>query len=245
VSATFYKLLQDLAARTDLLASDKLVYAILADRIGRNGKAWPGSRRLAHDSGMNRETVLESIGRLKAAGLLLVESRGRGRANLYRLAEQSGRETRPVSDLQANAKWPDSPTPGGRKTRPEAAGKSDHNQTDPLNQRGAASPPASKGPNNGELVALFIDLFRETVREPFTGDRGKLAGNLKRLAKLHGPATVEARIRRWFGKDRDDYGTGLFFHKFQSTELRGAGQGAVSGSEMQARAAWEKLESKR
>lgn len=42
-AALFYKLPQDIAARSDLTASAKIVYAVIRDRIGQNGKSWPGS----------------------------------------------------------------------------------------------------------------------------------------------------------------------------------------------------------
>ena len=54
-----------LAARKDLLAIDKLLWAEIRDRIGVNGKCWPGGRKLAADLGVNRDTILASIARLE------------------------------------------------------------------------------------------------------------------------------------------------------------------------------------
>ena len=57
MNGKFYKLPQDLAARTDLTPSAKLVYAVIADRIGANGKCWPGERSISRDAGMGLMTV--------------------------------------------------------------------------------------------------------------------------------------------------------------------------------------------
>ena len=69
----FYKLSMALASRADLTGSDKVVLAIIIDRMGHNGKCWPGTRTLARESGLHRETVLECIGRLEGCGDLVVD----------------------------------------------------------------------------------------------------------------------------------------------------------------------------
>jgi len=126
----FYKLSMALASRADLTGSDKVVLAIIIDRMGHNGKCWPGTRTLARESGLHRETVLECIGRLEGCGDLVVRRRGNGKGNHYALPDKSGRQIRPVGKTDRS----ETPTGGGRKTRPEAVGNSDHNQTDQLNQ---------------------------------------------------------------------------------------------------------------
>lgn len=125
----FYKLPQDLTSRPDITPSAKIVFAVIADSIGRNGKSWIGKRKIALRAGLAECTVIESITRLESAGILFVERRGNGKSNLYSLPE-SGLESRPVGKPDRSEK----PTPGGRKTRPEAVGKPDPNQTDLLNQ---------------------------------------------------------------------------------------------------------------
>jgi len=45
----FPKFPKSLAARPDLPAATKLVYAALADRMGTNGHCWPGYDRLGRD----------------------------------------------------------------------------------------------------------------------------------------------------------------------------------------------------
>lgn len=123
----FYKIPKNLAFRRDLKPSDKLVYAAITDRIGQNGFCWPGIRSLIQDCGLCRDTVVNSIRRLEAAGLLNVKRRGNGRVNHYK---ETGPKTRPVEKPNRS----ENQTTGGLKTRPEAVRKPDCNQTDPLNQ---------------------------------------------------------------------------------------------------------------
>jgi len=72
--------------RRDLTPADKLVFAVVADRIGENGRCWPGVRRLAADCGLGTGTAAAAVKRLEAAGLIHREpGRGQGTTN-YRLA---------------------------------------------------------------------------------------------------------------------------------------------------------------
>lgn len=97
----FYKLGRSLAARRDLRPSDKLIVAVLKDRIGGNGACWPGLRSLARDTGLTRPTILQSIDRLEQAGMLAVQRHGCGRLNSYILLAESGKETLPVTETQS------------------------------------------------------------------------------------------------------------------------------------------------
>jgi len=85
----FYRVPAPLAARRDLPSSAKIILAIIAFRIGRNGVAWPGIRKLAADAGLNSKTVSEAILRLEAAGDLLIERQSNGQTNIYRLPSSS------------------------------------------------------------------------------------------------------------------------------------------------------------
>ena len=83
----FYKLDKDIAARLDLTAADKILLAIIRDRQGQNGKAWPGLRKLGDDAGVDKATVKRSIERLADKGLLTVEPRGRGKSHFYHVID--------------------------------------------------------------------------------------------------------------------------------------------------------------
>ena len=61
-----------LAVRTDLEATDKLVWATLMDRKGDNSDAYPGIRTIGRNCGIDKSTVQKSIGRLECAGLLTI-----------------------------------------------------------------------------------------------------------------------------------------------------------------------------
>jgi len=88
-TALFFKLPQALAARRDLTATDKLVYAVIQNRMGGNDNCWPGIRRLSEDCGFkNIKTALAAVKRLERAGLIeVLRSETKGRVNHYRLTE--------------------------------------------------------------------------------------------------------------------------------------------------------------
>lgn len=84
MSRKFYKLPQDLCSRKDLQASDKILFAVILNYQGDNGKCWPGISSLMRDTGFARQTVLDSIRRLELSGDLEVIRRGKGKANHYK-----------------------------------------------------------------------------------------------------------------------------------------------------------------
>lgn len=124
VSETFAKIPHWLLWRTDLSASAKLVYAAIADRVGGNGSAWPGVRRLASDCGLGVTTVCEAVTALKSAGLLMVETGSERRTNNYKLTKrtESGRTDSGRTESERSAR-----IPVRSRTDSEA-------QPDPLNQ---------------------------------------------------------------------------------------------------------------
>jgi Bacterial regulatory proteins, gntR family. len=97
VTDRFLKLSNEIARRKDLTSTAKIVHAVLSSRIGPGGYSWPGLRSIAEDAGISKPTVVTAIADLKAAGLIEVESRGTGRCNRYRLAEESNQE--PVKEF--------------------------------------------------------------------------------------------------------------------------------------------------
>jgi hypothetical protein len=215
----FLMLPKTLAARTDLHPIDKLLWACIRDRIGTNGKAWPGGRTLAADLGVNRDTILAGIVRLEATGDLTVTRRGNGRTNHYTLSDESGRKIQPVG----KSNRPETPAGGGRKIQPVAAGNSGPNKTDPLNktQGGAASLPASeeKASSNGaagRVVAAWCEGFKSRTGSAVAqGAKGRLSGTLKRLLADFDERILTQAVAAWFARDRGDYGVELFEKKLQ------------------------------
>ena len=72
-----------IAARADLTAVDKLVWAVIRAHQGANESAWPGVRLMAVEAGLGINAVVRAIRRLEDLGLLAVE-RSRGRRSRYK-----------------------------------------------------------------------------------------------------------------------------------------------------------------
>ena len=82
----FYMLDKEIASRADLKPTDKIVLAVITDRIGNNGHSWPGIRRIAADAGLgSSKTAERAVNHLERAGLLTVERGRGGQPNHYRL----------------------------------------------------------------------------------------------------------------------------------------------------------------
>ena len=107
MSEKFYKLLADLAARKDLTSASKVLWAVLADRMGDNGYCWPGVRTLVEDTGLDVKTVLRATKELEDAGRLKVERRGSGRVNFYHLLtdESAGEMGLPALEKRERKRW--------------------------------------------------------------------------------------------------------------------------------------------
>lgn len=91
MAAEWLKIQAEVLARKDISASAKLVYSIIADRMGNNGKAWPGMRRIAADCGIGIATAHDAVKRLEAVGLLTVEhpqGNPAGKCNVYKLTPE-------------------------------------------------------------------------------------------------------------------------------------------------------------
>lgn len=125
----FYKLFVAIAKRRDLKPSDKVVFAVIFDKIGDNSFCWPGVRTIAQNSGLTTTTVTQSIRRLEASGLLTAERRGAGKSTHYCIPE-SALETMTVKK-QKRVRNYDS---GVLETNAQAREKLTPNQTDTLNQ---------------------------------------------------------------------------------------------------------------
>jgi hypothetical protein len=213
-----------LAARTDLHPIDKLVWACIRDRIGNNGKAWPGGRKLAADLGVTRPTVLDALDRLAAAGDLLVEKRGRGRTNHYRTPPASGQEPLPV-ETPKRSRTLTSPNAGSGQEPLRAVVKNLDPNTDPLNQthKGeAAAPPvvdekaSESNGTAGRIMAAWCRGFKSRTGSTVAqGAKGRLAGTVKRLLADFDESALTGSVAAWFSKDRGDYGVELFEKKLQ------------------------------
>ncbi len=117
----FYKLDQNLAARRDLSANAKILFAIIKNRIGTGEKCWPGVRRLSRESGSDHKTVLRSIDQLERAGCLVVQRQSAGQTNWYSLSKTAP-ETPALPKKERSQKG----SAGGPKKGAEALPKREH-----------------------------------------------------------------------------------------------------------------------
>lgn len=150
LNGKFYKLPQDIAARKELQATDKIVYAVIVDFIGGNETGWPGKRCLMKKTGLADKTVCDSIKRLELSGLLIVERRGNGKSNHYK----TGSESEPVQKLNRFKTH----TVGGSESEPEAVQPLNPNQTDLLNKRGREHSPEEKAKINFQAAKAESNL---------------------------------------------------------------------------------------
>jgi len=217
MAGDWIKLPRIILADKTLTASAKLVYAAILDRIGTNGRAWPGTRLLAQETGMDRKTVRLSIGQLESARFLAVERYGNGRRQYYRLGETGG-ETGPLCtvhkpgeklDRGRNGTGPVLPQSGG-ETGPEAGEKCPHNQkTKNLKKKQIGARPAH--PDHKPFVEWWCKTYQETfgTKYVFAGAKdGQLVGDL--LRKTGGLAALQAAAENMladpWGRDKADIG---------------------------------------
>ena len=178
MSGRFYKLPIDVAALRSIRPADKVIYAVLADRMGTNGSCWPGVRRLAQDSGLDAATVPQSVKRLERAAMVKVERRGNGRSNVYRLTPQSAWKTQALE----KPKRLENPHTGARKTHAQARANDLHNQTDQLNQtQEARRQKAPPDPRVRQFIDLFSKSFQTAQGRSYVVTGAKDGATVKRL----------------------------------------------------------------
>ena len=167
----FYKMPAEIMGCRNLKATSKLVFAVVKDRIGQHEYCWVGMRKLAEDTSLTRPTVSAALAELEEVGLLLVERRGDGRSNHYRLPPESGKELLPVSGQKSlpvkKPKRSKTLTAGGKESLPEPAKNLYPNQTDPLNhtavqQKKPVLSFPTKGGDQWELTQAKLNEYQET-----------------------------------------------------------------------------------
>jgi hypothetical protein len=160
----FVKLPRHLLANRGLPLGAKVLWATIADRIGSNGRAWPGIRTLANDLGTDVKAILRWLKALETTGLLTIDRRGSGRSNSYQL-KSVGESPALATDqrsLFTHKSVGESPTvPADRCRRiaysgvgespTEALANRLRNQTDPLNQTQMRTPKDGPVHDNPEL----------------------------------------------------------------------------------------------
>jgi hypothetical protein len=122
----FYQLPKELCRRKDLESSDKVVFAVITDYQRENMDCWPGIQTLMSNTGLSRQTVLNSIERLEKSDCLEVIRQGKGKVNHYK----TSLKIRPVEKSNQSKNQ----TTTSLKIRPELVYKLDLNKKDTINK---------------------------------------------------------------------------------------------------------------
>jgi len=224
-----------------LTPSTKLLYAVILDHIGGNGRAWPGTRLLSRETGLCRRTVLASVAQLESCGLLVVERRRNGQGQQYRRAGTTGDKTTPVQKTHRCRKLTGAESARtGAKTAPEAVQKSHQNQKT-KNQtkgrrRGAAPKRHTKtstgdGENAalGRLTAELAEHHRDRPSPKPALDPGPWIGVFRKLLRAGNPeAQVALSLGRWFQRPKPRWSATAFHAAFQDRDADLWGPGGES-----------------
>ena len=204
----FVKLPWPILNRTDLTLIAKVVYAVIVDRIGENGHAWPGVLQLSRDIDCGRQSVLRALSQLEAAGLLIITRRANGQVNHYALPTSTTVVPVPERDRYQGG------TGTSTTVVPEPVPQWDSNQTDRLKQQQAAAaesdPPEGKEPADELSRALGEAGIGEPVRSELhelyagiDGAAGLVADRITHLrGKGKGDGAVVVDLRGWAERAR-------------------------------------------
>ena len=100
------------AWKQEIRSTQKLVLLSLADRAGEKDDCYPSIKRLVHDTGLNRKTIMKAIQDMTALGLLDSKRTAFGRSNTYRLIGVQHREDKSHDVSQGPTKNHSSPKNG-------------------------------------------------------------------------------------------------------------------------------------
>ena len=184
----FVQVPKALLKRKGLSATTKLVYGCIVDRMNDDGEAWAGIRKIAADVGCQPCTVLDSIARLETEGLLQVTRRPSGRSSIYRLPPGQPEGARKTKALGKPGRS-ENHKRGDRRTRTEALGKPEPNETDPLNKTQGKR---ARGDSRNVIWDVVCDMFS---LHPVTEDDRKRVGKVVRNLKAKGATPDEIKIR--------------------------------------------------
>jgi DNA-binding MarR family transcriptional regulator len=151
----------------------RMVLVAIAERINRQGYAWPSLSDLARRSGADRRTVARSLRHLEARGELRIE-RHDGRPNRYQLTLAE----RPAADQGQSA-----PTRG---RAPLGAERHGSRGRAPLHQ-GQSAPRTGKEPVKRTTCACARTRTRAAALRGSDGDHARSAHPLPARRLLHDP----------------------------------------------------------
>lgn len=162
------------------------------------GDPFPGQEKLGQMIGVTDRTIREYLTELKDAGYLKVYRRGRGKTNVYRIAQ--------LKLLAVGGRWPEKSSveeKSDRKQssaleRKQASAKEYEVEEDEVEGQAVAPQTSSQNghprPRNETWDALSA-IFGEPTTRSAQKVRGKVCASLR--SARASPAEIETRARRW------------------------------------------------
>lgn len=200
------------AWKQDLPPTRKLVLLSLADRADESHRCYPSIARLASDTGLYRETIMEAIASMEESGLLYVTRRN-GVGSIYTLVGVEDRHTETSREKHTGSEKPTSrekPTTQSGKADRYQSGKADSESTnESINNRNKKSQSFSEK----EMPEIAADLaneflaYRKAKKSPLTPTAWK---GIQREAEKAGwtiTAAVEETITRGWQSFKADWVT--------------------------------------
>lgn len=199
---SFTKIPSTILARRDLSCTAKLVFAFVTDAMRRKRVSWPSLERIAGGIGVCEKTVRVAVGKLKEAGLLIVDDRVNGQVNRYRLPSETPVET---TGLPANV-TPVKTTGPPVETTGEAREKLPRKKKQTKEEEHRAAEKRKPTGPHAELIDHFTAKWADRCggKYPFSGARdGKAAKSI--LDHVGGDLDRAKRIVDAYLADDDEW----------------------------------------
>jgi hypothetical protein len=170
----------DILARTDLIASAKLIYIVLGHRIRDNEDCWPGTRCLSKDIGMSRGAVQRGIECLEKAELIAIDRRVNGSTNHYRILKADPKQDRLAGPETIPPLFQNEST-GGSETAQRVDPKQSHNN---LREVAKGNNTKNKPPSARELSAdKIVKAYIALIDRPADSNTAQTRKNVMKLLK--------------------------------------------------------------
>lgn len=178
--------------RLGVSLAELVVALAIADHADKAGRAWPGRQTLAEQTGLDARTVARAIARLRALGVLVVvsEGRGRGRKTVFSLSvapPEKGAHVTPFEAGKGGADAPFSETKKGAFTPVKGGIHDTYNHKGTIHARART---------RGDLDEGRFERWAERLAD---GARRRGAGCLV-LSEWRAPEVVRLAVER-FGAD--------------------------------------------
>jgi hypothetical protein len=186
-----------------LTPGEKVVWAVLANRIGENGFCWPGVRTIATDTGLTVTGILKCLQSLQRKKLLRIENQGNGKANHYRLTDGSAQQSLALNRVKRSTEL----NTGAQQSCAQALNRVELNKTDPFNKTQRVRPQGKFSPPS----ALEVQEYAHSIG--FTLDGEKFVSHYAANGWTRGKSKMRdwrAAVRYWKATEntKNEYGRG-------------------------------------